>query len=78
MNDFWTDKRFDRVVSVEMFEHMRNYGELFRRIDEWLLPDGRFFMHIFCPCLKIILFLDKVVTNCNVGLHFQVRLGSQE
>ncbi|MGY8796407.1 MAG: SAM-dependent methyltransferase, partial [Woeseiales bacterium] len=29
MNDFATDKRFDRVVSIEMFEHMRNYGELF-------------------------------------------------
>ena len=48
MNDFTTDKRFDRVVSVEMFEHMRNYRELFRRISEWLLPEGKFFMHIFC------------------------------
>jgi len=48
MNDFATEERFDRIVSVEMFEHMRNYGELFRRIGTWLLPDGRFFMHIFC------------------------------
>ncbi|HSG58718.1 MAG TPA: cyclopropane-fatty-acyl-phospholipid synthase family protein [Woeseiaceae bacterium] len=48
MNDFTTDRRFDRVVSVEMFEHMRNYRELFRRISEWLLPGGKFFMHIFC------------------------------
>jgi cyclopropane-fatty-acyl-phospholipid synthase len=48
MNTFETDKRFDRVVSVEMFEHMRNYGELFRKIDKWLLPQGHFFMHIFC------------------------------
>ena len=47
MNDFDTDRRFDRIVSVEMFEHMRNYGELFRRIHDWLLPGGRFFMHIF-------------------------------
>ena len=29
MNDFSIDKRFDRVLSIEMFEHMRNYGELF-------------------------------------------------
>jgi cyclopropane-fatty-acyl-phospholipid synthase len=48
MNDFTTGQRFDRILSVEMFEHMRNYGELFRRIGGWLLPDGRFFMHIFC------------------------------
>ena len=48
MNVFETDKRFDRVISIEMFEHMRNYAELFRRIDSWLLPDGKFFMHIFC------------------------------
>ena len=48
MNEFETDTRFDRVVSIEMFEHMRNYRELFRRIDRWLTPEGRFFMHIFC------------------------------
>lgn len=48
MNDFATERRFDRAVSVEMFEHMRNWGELFRRIGNWLLPDGRFFMHVFC------------------------------
>jgi len=59
MNDFATDRRFDRVVSVEMFEHMRNYGELFRRIDEWLLPDGRFFMHIFCHRSTPYEYLDK-------------------
>lgn len=48
MNDFQTDERFDRVVSVEMFEHMRNYEELLRRISGWLEPDGRLFVHIFC------------------------------
>ena len=47
MNDFATDARFDRIVSVEMFEHMRNYPVLFQRIHDWLLPQGRFFMHIF-------------------------------
>lgn len=40
--------RFDRVVSVEMFEHLRNYEEMFARVASWLKPDGRFFMHIFC------------------------------
>jgi cyclopropane-fatty-acyl-phospholipid synthase len=38
---------FDRVVSVEMFEHMRNYGRLMQRIAGWLAPDGRLFVHIF-------------------------------
>lgn len=47
MNDFEIDDSFDRVVSVEMFEHMRNYQEMFRRIRGWLRPDGKFFMHIF-------------------------------
>lgn len=48
MNDFDTEQRFDRIVSIEMFEHMRNYAELYRRIQRWLVDDGRFFMHIFC------------------------------
>jgi cyclopropane-fatty-acyl-phospholipid synthase len=48
MNDFDTTERFDRVVSVEMFEHMRNWHELLRRIHAWLKPGGRFFMHVFC------------------------------
>ncbi len=48
MNDFDTDERFDRVVSIEMFEHMRNYGELLRRIGGWLRSDGSLFVHLFC------------------------------
>jgi cyclopropane-fatty-acyl-phospholipid synthase len=38
---------YDRVVSVEMFEHMKNWPELFRRISTWLAPTGLFFMHVF-------------------------------
>ncbi|MEP7365985.1 MAG: cyclopropane-fatty-acyl-phospholipid synthase family protein [Acidobacteriota bacterium] len=40
--------QFDRVVSVEMFEHMRNWRELLRRISTWLSPEGQLFIHIFC------------------------------
>jgi len=47
MNDFSTDRQFDRVVSVEMFEHMRNWPRLLERIDTWLKPDGNVFIHIF-------------------------------
>jgi cyclopropane-fatty-acyl-phospholipid synthase len=38
---------FDRVVSVEMFEHLRNYEILFERISKWLKPEGKLFTHIF-------------------------------
>ncbi|UCD78866.1 MAG: class I SAM-dependent methyltransferase [Desulfobacterales bacterium] len=47
MNDFSTDRQFDRVVSVEMFEHMRNWPRLLERISNWLKPDGKLFIHIF-------------------------------
>ncbi len=40
--------QFDRVVSIEMFEHMRNYEVLLARIASWLHPGGRLFVHIFC------------------------------
>ena len=46
-NEFETDRRFDRVVSVEMFEHLRNYEELLARIDRMLNPGGKLFVHIF-------------------------------
>jgi cyclopropane-fatty-acyl-phospholipid synthase len=48
INDFSTDQQFDRVVSIEMFEHVRNHQELFRRISTWLTPSGKLFAHIFC------------------------------
>ena len=47
MNRFETTRRFDRVVSVEMFEHMRNWQRLLARIGGWLTPEGRLFVHIF-------------------------------
>lgn len=47
MNDFTTRNRFDRVVSVEMFEHMSNWQTLFERVRSWLQPEGRFFLHVF-------------------------------
>ena len=47
MNAFETQQRFDRIVSVEMFEHMRNWEELLRRAATWMRPDGRLFLHVF-------------------------------
>ena len=47
MNDFETAKLFDRVVSIEMFEHMRNYEKLLGRVNVWLKNKGKLFVHIF-------------------------------
>jgi cyclopropane-fatty-acyl-phospholipid synthase len=47
MNDFTSGDSFDRIVSVEMFEHMTNWASLLRRAHGWLRPDGRLFMHVF-------------------------------
>ena len=47
MNDFSIDRHFDRIVSVEMFEHMRNWKKLLERISNWLTPEGKLFVHIF-------------------------------
>lgn len=47
MNIFTIDRQFDRVVSVEMFEHMKNYQLLLRKVAGWLVPGGRLFVHIF-------------------------------
>jgi cyclopropane-fatty-acyl-phospholipid synthase len=44
---FAETRQFDRVVSVEMFEHMRNYETLMQRISSWLKPGGSLFVHIF-------------------------------
>lgn len=47
MNVFNIDKKFDRIVSVEMFEHMRNYEKLLKKIAGFLNETGKLFVHIF-------------------------------
>lgn len=47
-NVFSPTGRFDRVVSIEMMEHVHNHAELLRRISSWLVPGGRLFVHVFC------------------------------
>ncbi|PIM54891.1 SAM-dependent methyltransferase [Roseateles chitinivorans] len=46
-DDGQLDRRFDRIVSVEMFEHLRNWPRAFRKVSNWLRDDGRFFLHVF-------------------------------
>jgi cyclopropane-fatty-acyl-phospholipid synthase len=48
VNDLALERGFDRVVSVEMFEHMRNYEALMAKVASLLEPDGRLFVHVFC------------------------------
>jgi cyclopropane-fatty-acyl-phospholipid synthase len=47
MNEFAAPQTYDRIVSVEMFEHMRNYQLLYSKVASWLKPGGKFFKHIF-------------------------------
>ena len=47
MNSFEPDGQFDRIVSVELFEHMRNYRELLARIARWMRRDALLFVHVF-------------------------------
>jgi cyclopropane-fatty-acyl-phospholipid synthase len=69
MNVFSTHRRFDRIVSVEMFEHMRNYQQLLQRIDGWLLPNGRLFVHVFCHRQFAYRFEEHGAGNW-MGRHF--------
>ncbi|MCP4077059.1 MAG: class I SAM-dependent methyltransferase [Gammaproteobacteria bacterium] len=69
MNDFNTTEQYDRIVSVEMFEHMRNYSELYQRISNWLKPGGKFFKHIFVNRATPYLFEDKQ-SNDWMSRHF--------
>lgn len=47
INGFRPEEAFDRIVSVEMFEHVRNHRCLFENIRGWLQPGGKLFVHIF-------------------------------
>lgn len=57
-NTFTHEGGFDRVVSVEMFEHLRNWQTMFGRVHDWLKPGGRFFMHVFVHRSTPYAFVD--------------------
>jgi cyclopropane-fatty-acyl-phospholipid synthase len=69
MNVFAPDGRFDRIVSVEMFEHMMNWRKLMTRVQSWLAPDGRFFLHIFTHRSGSYLF-DRANRDDWIAQHF--------
>ena len=92
VNDLQMDRRFDRVISVEMFEHVRNPEALMARIASWMKPDARFFMHIFChrvfpyffevrdetDWIAQHFFSGGMMPSANLPLHFQKDLESIE
>ena len=68
-NTFASDARFDRVVSVEMFEHLRNWPEAFRRVAKGLVPGGRFFMHVFVHRSTPYAFVERDASDW-MSRHF--------
>jgi cyclopropane-fatty-acyl-phospholipid synthase len=69
MNEFDPRQKFDRIVSVEMFEHMMNWRELMSRVRSWLTPEGRFLMHIFTHRAGAYLF-DRADREDWIAQHF--------
>ena len=69
MNDFDAGRSFDRIVSVEMFEHMRDWPRLLERVARWLREDGRLFIHVFCHASYPYTFEAEGDDNW-MGRHF--------
>lgn len=69
MNVFDTDEQFDRIVSVEMFEHMSNWRQLLGKARQWIRSDGRMFMHVFTHKTAAYLFDENDRTDW-IAQHF--------
>jgi cyclopropane-fatty-acyl-phospholipid synthase len=59
INDFTPAATYDRIVSVEMFEHLRNWPLMFARLADWMRPEGRAFLHVFCHREQPYLYEDN-------------------
>lgn len=69
MNEFEAGRQFERILSVEMFEHMRNYRALMERVAGWLTPNGQLFVHVFCHRTLAYAFETEGAGNW-MGRHF--------
>ena len=59
INEMHFSETFDRVISIEMFEHMRNYESLLSKVSNFLKPNGELFVHIFCHRFACYLYEAK-------------------
>lgn len=69
INQFDIKQRFDRIISIEMFEHVRNYQQLFNKISTWLDDKGLLFIHVFCHRFLMYPFLTEGDDNW-MGKYF--------
>ena len=69
INKFNTDKTFDRIISIEMFEHTKNTKKLMNLINNWLKPGGFFFMHVFAH-KESPYYFDKDQKNAWMAKYF--------
>lgn len=69
MNVFAPQGQFDRIVSIEMFEHIMNWRKLMTRVRSWLAPEGRFFLHVFTHRVGSYVF-DHANREDWVAQHF--------
>jgi cyclopropane-fatty-acyl-phospholipid synthase len=70
VNEFEPGESFDRIVSIEMFEHMRNPGKLLDRAAGWLKEEGKIFIHVFTHQGDPYLFEDGGDANDWMSKYF--------
>jgi cyclopropane-fatty-acyl-phospholipid synthase len=70
INDFEAPGGYDRVMSIEMFEHMKNYEKLMGKVADWLVPGGALFVHIFVHKEAQFHFVDTGSASTWMSRHF--------